>query len=171
MKIVKVSGKYDAKDETKEHIGMVKVFIDGVRSRLKERAANHDKTKLQSPEAEIFQEYTPKLKGTTYGSDEYKEFLKEMDVALSHHYEENSHHPEHYKKGLEDMNLLDVFEMLCDWKAATLRHNDGDIKKSIEINSKRFKIPAKLSKIMQNTVPILDDILKEHKKKGRMKKR
>ena len=165
MKMTKVSKKYDAKEETREHIAMVKVFIDGMRSRRKERAANHDKTKLQSPEAEIFQEYTPKLKGVTYGSDEYKEFLKEMEVALSHHYEANSHHPEHYKKGIEEMDLLDIFEMLCDWKAATLRHNDGDIEKSIEINAKRFKIPAKLAKIMQNTVPVLEDILKEHKKK------
>ena len=163
MKIAKAS-KYNAKKETREHIAMVKVLIDGMISRLKERASNHDKTKLESPEAEIFQEYTPKLKGTTYGSDKYKEFLKEMDVALSHHYKENTHHPEHYKKGIEEMDLLDIFEMLCDWKAATLRHNDGNIEKSIDINSDRFKIPAKLQKIMHNTVPTLEDILKEHKK-------
>ena len=36
------------------------------------------------------------------------------------------------------LNLLDLIELFCDWKASTLRHNDGNIKKSIEINQNRF---------------------------------
>jgi hypothetical protein len=85
---------------------------------LSKRAVNHDKSKLESPEKEIFEEYTPKLKGTTYGSEEYKEFLKEMKPALDHHYANNRHHPEHFKNGVNDMNLFDLLEMAADWLAA-----------------------------------------------------
>jgi hypothetical protein len=41
--------------------------------------------------------------------------------------------------------------MFFDWKAATERHADGDIFKSILINEKRFGISEQLVRIMQNT--------------------
>jgi hypothetical protein len=123
----------------------------------------HDLSKLSSPEKEIFDEYTPKLKGSTYGSDEYKKFLKEMKVALDHHYKENRHHPEHFQEEADAtfraspincMNLMDIVEMLCDWKAATMRHANGDIYKSLEINKERFGISDQLLYIMKNTVEL-----------------
>jgi hypothetical protein len=42
------------------------------------------------------------------------------------------------------MNLVDIVEMFCDWCAATLRHENGDIKKSLGINQKRFLYDNKL---------------------------
>jgi len=50
------------------------------------------------------------------------------------------------------MNLIDVIEMLCDWAAATKRHNDGDIVSSIETNKARFGINDQLAQILLNTV-------------------
>lgn len=50
------------------------------------------------------------------------------------------------------MSLLDILQMLCDWKAATMRHNDGDILRSIEINQKRFGYTDELKRILLNTV-------------------
>jgi predicted RNA-binding Zn-ribbon protein involved in translation (DUF1610 family) len=58
---------------------------------------------------------------------------------------------------LKGMNLADVVEMLCDWKAASLRHNNGDLEKSIEINRKRFGISDDLFCILKNTVRDLID--------------
>jgi len=40
---------------------------------------------------------TPKLAGSTYGSEEYKAFLGQMKPALDHHYAVNDHHPEHFR--------------------------------------------------------------------------
>lgn len=40
--------------------------------------------------------------------------------------------------GFDEMCLLDLIEMLADWKAATERHADGDLRRSIEQNAKRF---------------------------------
>jgi hypothetical protein len=55
------------------------------------------------------------------------------------------------------MNLIDLVEMLCDWKAASERHNDGNIRKSIEINASRFTISPQLVKILENTADLLFD--------------
>jgi hypothetical protein len=53
-------------------------------------------------------------------------------------------------------SLLDILEMLCDWKAAALRHNDGDIRRSIEINQERFGYSDDLKQILLNTLPVLE---------------
>ena len=78
-----------------------------------------------------------------------------MKPALDHHYAVNSHHPEFYADGIRGMSLLDITEMLCDWKAAALRHADGNILKSIEINQKRFGYSDELKQILFNTVHAL----------------
>ena len=140
------------KFKTIRHIEAVRNYISSVISELLNRANLHDQSKLQSPEVEIFEEYTPKLRGVTYGSKEYKGMMKEMKVAIDHHNSVNCHHPEHFENGINGMNLIDLLEMICDWKAATLRHNDGNLYKSIEINGKRFEMSDQLIKIMTNTV-------------------
>ena len=143
--------KYDSTADTLLHIKRVNQLITEAASELIRRANVHDNSKLESPEKELFDEYTPKLKDCTYGSDEYKEFLNGLKVALDHHYKNNSHHPEHYKNGVNGFDLFDLIEMFFDWKAATERHNDGSIMKSIEINKGRFKLSEQLCDIMRNT--------------------
>lgn len=144
--------QYDSKADTLQHIKRVNELLLTAVSELLIRAGKHDSSKLESPEKELFDEYTPKLKGCTYGSEEYKEFLKGLKVALDHHYANNSHHPEHYDNGVNGFDFFDLVEMLFDWKAATERHADGDIRKSIEINKERFKISKQLCDIFRNTV-------------------
>lgn len=146
---------YDSEKDTLLHIKRVNKLMTEASMELLIRANIHDNSKLKSPEKEIFDEFTPKLKNCTYGSDEYKNFLKEMKVALDHHYKCNSHHPEHYTEGINGFNLFDLIEMFFDWKAATERHADGNILKSIEINQKRFGISEQLSKILLNTCTYL----------------
>lgn len=177
---------YDSAQDTKDHIEKVNYFISTVIARLKVRGGLHDLSKLEEPEKSIFDIYTPKLKNSTYGSDEYKQFLEEMKVALDHHYQENRHHPEHFKNwvciicfyetkeeptgscpkcgngyftsepDISQMNLLDIIEMFCDWKAATMRHANGDLVKSIEINKDRFKISPQLIEIFKNSLKELN---------------
>lgn len=143
---------YDSAVDTLKHIKRVNQLLVTFAQELLRRAQVHDDSKLQSPEKELFDEYTPKLAGVTYGSAEYKEFLKELKVALDHHYKHNSHHPEHYENGIDGFDLFDLVEMLMDWKAATERHNDGDILKSLEINENRFNINPQLVNILRNTI-------------------
>lgn len=144
--------KYDSLNDTIKHIDNVKFKLNLFIDLLKNRGKTHDFSKMQKFEKETFDEYTPKLKNVTYGSDEYKEYLKEMNVALKHHYQHNSHHPECFENGIDGMTLVDLIEMICDWKAASERHNDGNIYKSLEINKKRFNISDQLYSILSNTV-------------------
>ncbi len=144
--------------ETIKHIETVRHFMRAMRHDLERREVAHDQSKLESPEREIFAEFTPKLAASTYGSEEYEGFRAAMKPALDHHYAKNTHHPEHYKDGVNDMTLMDLVEMFCDWKAATMRHNDGNLRKSIEINAKRFGIDSQLVRIMENTVEFMERV-------------
>ena len=144
--------KYDSTADTLLHIRRVSQLLTDAATELLRRGNVHDNSKLRSPEKELFDEYTPKLKNTAYGSEEYKEFLEKLKPALNHHYENNSHHPEHYKNGVDDFDLFDLVEMFFDWKAATERTKDGDILKSININQNRFGISEQICNIFKNTV-------------------
>jgi hypothetical protein len=138
--------------ETWQHIHDVRVLLTRVVGIFMRRMLTHDQTKLRDPEVEAFARMTPKLKGSTYGSEEYRRNLAELGPALQHHYRHNRHHPEHYDAGIEGMTLLDVVEMLADWKAATMRHDDGDIMRSIDVNADRFGLSPQLCQLMRNTV-------------------
>ena len=154
---------YSARYKTLRHIETVRNYLQAVVCVLFGRAIAHDQCKLESPEAEVFDVVTHKLRGMTYGSDEYKTCLSEMDPALVHHYAASRHHPEHFKGGIQDMNLVDLVEMLCDWKAATMRHADGDIYKSIEMNQKRYGYSDETKAFLNNTAVLLDSLDVVHK--------
>lgn len=138
--------------ETHKHVRTVQKNLNLFVTDLIIRGENHDNSKFEEPELEIFAANTHKLGETVYGSDEYKKLLDEVRPAITHHYSKNRHHPEHWPNGVEDMTLVDVLEMLADWKAATMRNKDGNIRKSIEINSQKYNIPPQLRKILENTV-------------------
>ncbi len=143
---------YDSTNDTLEHINKVQVRVAEVQANLDTRAAVHDRSKLQEPEKSVFDRMTPVLRTLTYGSDEYKAALVEMGEGLKHHYARNSHHPEHYPNGIAGMSLLDIVEMLCDWKAASERTKQGNIAASLTHNKQRFGIDDQLFSILENTV-------------------
>ena len=143
--------------ETQKHIEKVRKYIRFLTDKLTTRGVNHDASKLQSPEVELFTEFTPKLAELEYNSEEYKECLHQLKPALEHHYATYRHHPEHFENGINDMNLIDLCEMIADWKAASERHNTGNLIKSIEINAKRFNIDAQLKQILLNTAKLYDE--------------
>lgn len=142
----------DSTQDTIDHINKVQVRIAEFQAALDERASLHDRSKLQEPEKSGFDVLTFKLAELTYGSDEYRAALKEAKPIIDHHYAVNSHHPEHYKDGIAGMSLLDVVEMLCDWKAATERVNQGSMTQSLNVNQDRFNIDPQLLCILANTV-------------------
>jgi len=142
---------YDSNDATLKHIRRVNQLLLKAATEILERAQKHDKSKLESPEKEGFDLYTPKLNDCTYGSEEYKGYLYELSVVLQNHYKYNSHHPEHYQNGIHGFDIFDLIEMFFDWRAASERHADGDIFESIAINTKRFNLSPQLVDILTNT--------------------
>lgn len=154
---------YDSSTDTLLHIQRVNELLIRFAKDLMYRAICHDNSKLIEPEKSLFDEFTPKLNGCTYGSEEYKSYLSSLKVALDNHYSKNSHHPEHYANGIDGMDLLDLVEMFMDWKAAGERHADGNILKSIEHNTGRFKISDQVASIFKNTVRNYGWGLQQHK--------
>lgn len=191
--------RHDSRVQTHEHIAEVRKLLGVCIRDLTLRQEDHDQSKLIEPELAYFDEFTPKLAKSTYGSEEYENYRKAMQPALDHHYAKNNHHPEHYpeiddeetqtlkrdievleactdlpttirnrlvarlqmdlrdeKSPINHMSLLDVLEMFCDWCAATKRHNDGNILKSIAHNQKRFGYPDMIANIFRKTA---DDLL------------
>lgn len=144
--------KYDSTADTLMHIKKVSKLLNDAATELIRRGNIHDDSKLESPEKELFDEWTPILSSCVYGTDDYKKSLENIKPALDHHYANNSHHPEHYENGINDFDLFDLIELFCDWNAATERTKDGDILKSIEINKKRFNMSDQLCDILINTV-------------------
>ena len=136
----------------------INIRIPCLINQLQMRKAQHDKSKLEEPEKSYFDTLTPKLAGSTYGSEEYKGFLKELEVPLAHHYSVNRHHPEHFSGGINDMDIVDIIEMFCDWHSSTKRHANGCIHTSNEFNQKRFGYCDGLKLLFTNTAK---DIFKE----------
>ena len=142
----------EARFQTMRHIETVRNFLGACIRELLHRQEQHDQSKLEPPEVEAYDAITHRLRGITYGSEEYRAVLREYRPAIQHHYQQNRHHPEHHANGYQDMTLLDLVEMLCDWKAASLRHADGDVRHSIVINQHRFGYSDDLAQIFRNTI-------------------
>lgn len=143
---------YDSRPDTYAHILVVQGYLLTAIQDLMYRLTQHDTSKLESPEREAYDVVTPRLRSTPYGSDEYRATLREMKPAIKHHYELNQHHPEHYEDGIRGMSLLDLVEMLCDWKAAAQRQPDSlSLSRSVEVNQERFGYSDELKQILLNT--------------------
>ena len=142
---------YDSRPDTRAHIAKVAAGLTKFAADLLHRASVHDRSKLEEPELSTFDRVTPLLRDLTYDSPEYKAALADMGPALEHHYAHNDHHPEHHADGVDGMNLMQLVEMLCDWKAAGERHADGSMRDSIVKNVVRFGITPQLEALIWNT--------------------
>lgn len=148
---VELVSTYDSAPETLKHIARVGDFLAEFAKKIVERASRHDHSKLLPPEKEAFDIATPRLRNLTYGSPEYKASLDSIRPAVDHHQKNNTHHAEFYDDGINGMDLLDLVEMICDWRAAGERHENGGIGKSLEVNKERFKISDQLYDVLCNT--------------------
>jgi hypothetical protein len=138
--------------ETYKHIKRVGHYLHAFSKELIDRAEHHDDSKLEEPELSGFAENTDKLAKVVYGSEEYRNMLAELKPTIEHHYSKNRHHTEFWPNGINDMNLIDLLEMLSDWRAAGERNKNGNIRKSIEVNAEKYGISPQLRKIIENTV-------------------
>lgn len=118
------------------------------------RAAVHDNSKFASPEYEAYEAAFPDLAKYAYGSPEFKAALATIQPALQHHASVNRHHPEYHENGVDDMTLIDLYEMACDWEGAG-RRSETNIDEGLEINKERFGIGDQLLRIIKNTIVYL----------------
>lgn len=99
--------------DTWNHINLVMKLLASAQIELMRRQFTHDRSKLDSPEWEMFAVMTDKLANLTYGSPEYEAQRKEMlSTALGHHYEHNRHHPEFFESRECDRSIEDHLEIV-----------------------------------------------------------
>jgi len=117
------------------------------------RANQHDESKFGPEELPHYVATIDEFEQHPYGSDGYRKAKESLGPSLVHHYKHNRHHPEYFDNGIEGMNLIDLLEMLADWKSATLNHpkKPGDMGRSLSMGIDRYKISPQLAKILYNT--------------------
>ncbi|ACU73936.1 hypothetical protein Caci_5076 [Catenulispora acidiphila DSM 44928] len=154
---------YDSTADTLRHSLRVAELMGQPVKELMDRSVHHDLSKTREPERATYDQYVPRLRAAVYGSEEHAELVEAMGEGLRHHHAHNRHHPEHFPRGVHDMTLVDLIEMLADWKAATERteHADqsgegdqderGDLAHTLELNCERFGIAPQLMEILANT--------------------
>jgi hypothetical protein len=145
---------YDSRLDTWQHIHEVRGRLAQCIKALMDRQHNHDLSKLTSPEREVSDVLNVKLAGLTYGTEEYWACQAEFQAVLDQHARSHRHHPE-CSGGITGMNLIDLVEMLCDWKAAAAQRGN-DIRRSIELNQARFGYSDELKQILLNTLEVIE---------------
>lgn len=138
-----------------EHRNNVSVNLDDIIYELKKRSKLHDLSKLNEIEFDSFVQTRPKFEKCDYCSKEYQECIVEIQPAINHHYGDNRHHPEHYRNGFSDMNLIDILEMLADWRAASKRSPNLDFKDSLSTCFEKYKISDDMQRHVINTLEYL----------------
>lgn len=136
-----------------QHIHRVQVNMAMFMTQLAFRSAAHDQTKFHKEELPLVvgKAAMDKLE---YMSEEERALVASVETAVKHHYDFNSHHPEHYENGVAGMTLLDVVEMFCDWKAASDASPGGGLLNSIEKSKERFDLDPQLVAIFENTARV-----------------
>lgn len=134
------------------HISEVREGIEHFAGELRKRGHLHDATKLQEPEFSAFVSTRPKFKKVNYGTPEYQECVDEIKPAIDHHYANNRHHTAFHKEGINGMNLIDILEMLADWRAAERRSPDKKLIDTLEYAFNKYEIEDQLQKIIKNTL-------------------
>jgi len=134
------------------HRAHVRARLEQVIARLRERATLHDLTKLQPTEFDVFCETHEEFTKARFGTPEYRAVEEKGRKAVQHHYRHNRHHVKHHRNGWKDMNLIDLLELLADWKAASRRNpnewfEDGFVK---AMNRAEFPEPIRI--LLTNTV-------------------
>ena len=101
-----------------QHRTEVRAALNTVVQDLSRRTLVHDVSKYKEDELEGFARISKVAREHVYGSEEYIAAMKQEKGTIELHYSRNSHHPEFYKENSWDMPLLDLIEMVCDWRAA-----------------------------------------------------
>lgn len=125
--------------------------------RVKARIDKHDESKFTDEEFEAYR------KNFYPVDDEEREMNQEdFEAAWKHHYELNSHHPEHYVHSdgtIDDMPLDDILEMIADWESFKYIDRGGakSYWNSTKSNGVKSSMSEKTKKMVDEIIKLMDD--------------
>ncbi len=115
------------------------------------RAAIHDNSKFQKDELEGYSECADEFNTHPFDSAAERLLREKLTKVMSLHRTRNRHHPEYFENGIDDMNLIDLIEMISDWKSASERAPGDSVRKGLPIMKDKYNISPQLLKILENT--------------------
>ena len=113
----------------------------------------HDQSKFGEEE---FEPYAEKFYGPQDINGKPLDYVPGYDEAWTHHWMNNEHHPEHWFG--EDMPLIYILEMLCDWGSFSIDKGDLRELSKYYYDNARDDEEKNLS---DNTKEIIEDILRQ----------
>jgi hypothetical protein len=134
-----------------QHISEVQENMELFSSALQRRGTAHDRSKLGAFEFDAFVSTREAFKKANYGSPEYQACVDAIKPAVDHHYANNRHHTGYHPRGINDMTLVDIIEMICDWKAAARRSPDKTFTETLDYAFQKYGINGQLQLILRNT--------------------
>ena len=115
---------------------------------LEHRQYMHDRSSYEAPERLIVARNKRLLFNRSVGkSTTLMKGATELLHAVSTHYKKNRHHPEHWSNGVWDMTLVDVIEMVCDWRSTGC---------NIEDRLTKYHIDGPLADVIRSTNRMLE---------------
>ena len=133
------------------HGRAIRTNLAKIASELIHRSAVHDDSKLSDEQLDRYISRHQEIHDLKYESPKREKIEEKYKDLLKTHHSEYRHHPEHFKNGIDDMNLVDVIEMLCDWAGA-----GADIEQSLKLNQKKYCISPQLMTLIKNTIKDFD---------------
>lgn len=137
---------------THKHIARVRQLLGEFAIEMIKRGDRHDASKFEPVELEPLQRMQDLIDReghAQFGTDEYKRRTDMLGDMIVHHRANNSHHPEHYPRGVAGMDLFDLVEMFYDWKAASERAESSRM--NLEAACDKYEIDGLLRSILFNT--------------------
>lgn len=142
----------------REHKLGVCYFMNLISALINSRAMTHDNSKNDEKEYKYYKMANSVNRNDFKTYEEYIDYVKPtLDKGLKHHYEFNRHHPEHFDNGVDDMNLVDIIEMITDWKVS-IEQNGKDLYEEIEYNFDKYNVSEQLRKIILNTYKYIEKL-------------
>jgi hypothetical protein len=139
-----------------QHVSEVRENMELFSSALRRRAIAHDRSKLGAFEFDAFVSTRADFKKANYGTPEYQACMKAIKPAVDHHYANFQHHTGHHGRGVNDMTLVDLLEMICDWKAAARRSPDNTFTETLDYAFQKYGIGGQLQLILLNTFTAME---------------
>jgi hypothetical protein len=141
--------------ETILHVSEVSENLETIASELRKRGVAHDRTKFHALEFDAFVSTREMFKKASYGTPEYQACVDAVRPAVDHHHENNRHHTGFHPNGVNDMTLIDLAEMIADWKAAERRSPDRKLNDTLAYAFNKYGVGEQLGKILRNTLAAL----------------
>ena len=138
------------------HIMTVQSRMRAIARRILNRADSHDLSKFAPDELGGMIEIDAIAEESGLNSPQYMEAIKGPAIGL--HRSRHSHHPEFHSDGIKDMSLLDLIEMVCDWKAANQVRGHPEGRQSVNMMIRRLELKDEYRFVVLLVADMVDEL-------------